>query len=84
MSRTQNTRQSEAGGCQQQVLFASGGGTRPSLTARPVAVITAGRVEYAARCPSCREWHRHVSLGPKSAPCGAVYLLEPRRKRAAE
>lgn len=82
MSQTHNTRRGSAGGCQ-EVLFASSGGTRPSLVARPVTVITAGRIEYAARCPECRDWHRHVSLGEKTAPCGAIYLLEPRRGRAA-
>lgn len=44
--------------------------------ARPVPVQTSGRLEFAARCPKCRTWHRHVSLGEKDAPCGAHYLLE--------
>lgn len=44
--------------------------------ARPVPVQTTGRTEFAARCPSCRDWHRHVALGLKVAPCGAVYRLE--------
>lgn len=83
MTGTQSTRRGLSGGCKQEVLFAGGAGTRHSLTARPVVVITAGRIEYAARCPQCRDWHRHVSLGEKTAPCGAVYLLEPKRGRAA-
>lgn len=48
----------------------------PQLIARPVPVQTSGRLEFAARCPECRDWHRHVSLGEKDAPCGAHYLLE--------
>ncbi len=44
--------------------------------ARPVPVQTSGRTEFAARCPKCRDWHRHVALGRKTAPCGAVYTLE--------
>lgn len=51
-----------------------------TLIARPVVVMTAGRIEYAARCPECHNWHRHVSLGEKSAPCGARYLLQPKAK----
>lgn len=51
--------------------------------ARPVLVVTAGRVEYAARCPRCDRWHRHVSLGEKTAPCGQRYELAPKRGRAA-
>ncbi|MFF4360868.1 hypothetical protein [Streptomyces sp. NPDC001604] len=44
--------------------------------ARPVPVQTSGRTEFAARCPNCRDWHRHVGLGERRAPCGVVYLLE--------
>ncbi len=46
------------------------------VVARPVPVQTSGRLEFAARCPECRTWHRHVSLGEKAAPCGAHYRLE--------
>ncbi|GGK18291.1 hypothetical protein GCM10011583_57730 [Streptomyces camponoticapitis] len=58
-------------------------GARPTvaLVARPVTVATAGRLEFAARCPQCRNWHRHVSLGRKAAPCGARYLLEFKSRR---
>ncbi|MFB7162064.1 hypothetical protein [Streptomyces sp. NPDC056242] len=52
----------------------------PQLVARPVPVQTSGRLEFAARCPKCRDWHRHVSLGEKDAPCGAHYLLEFKTK----
>lgn len=52
----------------------------PQLIARPVPVRTSGRLEFAARCPSCRDWHRHVSLGDKLAPCGAIYRLEFKTK----
>jgi len=48
----------------------------PHLIARPVPVQTSGRTEFAARCPTCHDWHRHVGLGVKIAPCGAVYKLE--------
>lgn len=51
--------------------------------ARPVPVQTSGRLEFAARCPKCHTWHRHVSLGEKDAPCGAHYRLEFANKGAA-
>ncbi|QKZ22067.1 hypothetical protein [Streptomyces chartreusis] len=53
------------------------------LVARPVPVQTSGRLEFAARCPECRTWHRHVSLGEKDAPCGAHYVLKFANKGAA-
>lgn len=52
----------------------------PQLIARPVPVQTSGRLEFAARCPSCSAWHRHVGLGDKLAPCGAIYRLEFKTK----
>lgn len=55
----------------------------PQLIARPVPVQTSGRTEFAARCPSCKTWHRHIGLGEKDAPCGAHYLLEFANKGAA-
>ena len=54
-----------------------------AVVARPVPVQTSGRLEFAARCPECRTWHRHVSLGEKDAPCGAHYRLEFASKGAA-
>jgi hypothetical protein len=48
----------------------------PLPIARPVPVQTSGRLEFAARCPNCRDWHRHVGLGERRAPCGVIYLLE--------
>jgi len=51
--------------------------------ARPVPMQTSGRLEFAARCPECGTWHRHVSLGEKDAPCGAHYRLEFASKGAA-
>lgn len=48
----------------------------PLRIARPVVVATAGRNEFAARCPQCHGCHRHISLGQKAAPCGARYVLE--------
>lgn len=80
---TQNAEKPRSlGAAFQEVL---GGGPAPTvpLVARPVIVATAGRTEFAARCPQCHNWHRHVSLGKKVAPCGAHYRLEPRRGRAA-
>ena len=53
------------------------------LVARPVPVSTSGRLEFAARCPRCKSWHRHIGLGEKDAPCGAHYLLEFKNKEAA-
>ena len=58
-------------------------GESPQLIARPVPVSTSGRLEFAARCPHCRSWHRHIGLGEKDAPCGAHYLLEFANKGAA-
>lgn len=52
----------------------------PQLIARPVPVQTSGRLEFAARCPVCHDWHRHIGLGEKDAPCGAHYLLEFKTK----
>lgn len=48
--------------------------------ARPVPVQTSGRLEFAARCPNCRDWHRHIGLGEKDAPCGTRYLLQFKTK----
>lgn len=55
-------------------------GDKPLPVARPVPMQTSGRLEFAARCPVCRDWHRHVSLGDKDAPCGAHYRLEFKNK----
>ncbi|MFF9285244.1 hypothetical protein [Streptomyces griseosporeus] len=65
---------------QGDTLFAA---TTALPVARPVPVQTSGRLEFAARCPECRIWHRHVSLGEKDAPCGAHYRLEFASKGAA-
>ncbi|WP_225642686.1 hypothetical protein [Streptomyces werraensis] len=53
------------------------------LSARPLVLVTRGRVEYLAHCPNCRDWHRHVHLGNVTGPCGTEYELQPRRGRAA-
>lgn len=58
-------------------------GDKPLAIARPVPVQTSGRLEFAARCPECKTWHRHVGLGDKTGPCGATYRLEFKNKRAA-
>lgn len=51
------------------------------LTARPLVLITRGRVEYTAKCPGCSNWHRHRKLGDVQGPCGTGYELQPRRGR---
>ena len=69
-------------GASQDVLFAADGGTTPSV-ARPLVLITRGRIEYLAHCPACRDWHRHVHLGTVTGPCGTEYELQPRRAKGA-
>ncbi|MEU4012089.1 hypothetical protein AB0H30_27010 [Streptomyces pseudogriseolus] len=64
----------------QQSLFPAEPGT---LTARPLVLVTRGRVEYLAHCPKCRDWHRHVHLGNVTGPCGTDYELQARRERGA-
>ncbi|MFI9610358.1 hypothetical protein ACIHCM_01380 [Streptomyces sp. NPDC052023] len=81
MSTNEETRQGQTGGSQ-EVLFAAGGGTAPSV-ARPLVLITRGRVEFLAHCPACKDWHRHVHLGTVTGPCGTEYELQPKRGRAA-
>lgn len=51
------------------------------LSARPLVLITRGRVEYTAKCPGCSNWHRHRHLGDVRGPCGTRYELQPRRGR---
>jgi hypothetical protein len=53
------------------------------LSARPLVLVTRGRVEYLAHCPSCKDWHRHVHLGQVTGPCGTEYELQPRRAKGA-
>jgi hypothetical protein len=53
------------------------------LSARPLVLVTRGRVEYLAHCPHCRDWHRHVHLGHVTGPCGTEYELQPRRAKGA-
>ncbi|MFI5671316.1 hypothetical protein [Streptomyces sp. NPDC051704] len=65
---------------QQGGLF-PGGDTKP--VARPLVLITRGRVEYLAYCPECRVMHRHVHLGNVTGPCGTEYELRSRQGRAA-
>ena len=82
MTTNAKTRRVMTGGSQ-EVLF--GGGTDTTVprlpVARPVPVVTSGRVETAVRCPECDAWHRHTSLGVKTAPCGAKYNVQPKRGR---
>lgn len=82
MTENAETPRAESGASQENRAV----GAEPILAqpvARPVPVQTSGRLEFAARCPECRTWHRHVSLGEKDAPCGAHYLLEFANKGAA-
>lgn len=81
MTERTETRQGQTGGSQ-EVLFAAGGGTAASV-ARPLVLITRGRVEFLAHCPQCSDWHRHVHLGTVTGPCGTVYELQPRRAKGA-
>jgi hypothetical protein len=49
------------------------------LSARPLVLITRGRVEYTAKCPGCGNWHRHRKLGNVQGPCGTTYELQSNR-----
>lgn len=51
------------------------------LSARPLVLVTRGRVEFTAKCPGCTNWHRHRKLGEVRGPCGTTYTLQPRRGR---
>lgn len=51
--------------------------------ARPLVLMTRGRVEYLGRCPHCRNMHRHTHLGKVTGPCGREYELQPKAKRRA-
>lgn len=53
------------------------------LSARPLVLITRGRVEFTAKCPGCDSWHRHRHLGDVTGPCGTTYELQPRRAEGA-
>ncbi|MDX3841044.1 hypothetical protein PV750_05975 [Streptomyces europaeiscabiei] len=81
MSRNAETPRAESG-ASQEVLFAAGNENNASV-ARPLVLITRGRIEYLAHCPHCRDWHRHVHLGTVTGPCGTEYELQPRRAKGA-
>jgi hypothetical protein len=83
MSNTNNAPRRRTGGRQQALAVGAGPDTTLPPIARPVIVITRGRIETAVRCPGCDDWHRHVGFGERHAPCGAVYRVMPRRGRAA-
>lgn len=70
------SREDSAAGGTSAATVPQGSDSEQQLVARPVPVQTSGRLEFAARCPECRTWHRHVSLGEKDAPCGAHYVLQ--------
>ncbi|WP_327654775.1 hypothetical protein [Streptomyces sp. NBC_00483] len=48
--------------------------------ARPLVLVTRGRVEFLGRCPNCQNMHRHTHLGKVTGPCGARYELQPKAK----
>ncbi|MFI6468731.1 hypothetical protein ACIBL5_00460 [Streptomyces sp. NPDC050516] len=60
---------------QQHGLFP---GHRTKPVARPLVVITRGRIETVVRCPGCGDMHRHVGLGDKRGPCGSLYIVRPK------
>ncbi|MDW8805622.1 hypothetical protein P1P68_12720 [Streptomyces scabiei] len=66
---------------QQQGLFPAATADDGVPVVRPIALATRGRIEFAGRCPKCGQMHRHVHLGKTTAPCGARYNLQPRRRR---
>ncbi|MFD8521023.1 hypothetical protein ACFV2D_13535 [Streptomyces capillispiralis] len=51
--------------------------------ARPLVLVTRGRIEYLGRCPHCQNMHRHTHLGKVTGPCGRKYELQPKAKRRA-
>lgn len=63
------------------ITVAHASDNRQPLSARPLVLITRGRVEYTAKCPGCSNWHRHRHLGDVRGPCGTRYELQPRRRR---
>jgi hypothetical protein len=48
--------------------------------ARPLVLVTRGRIEFLGRCPNCQNMHRHTHLGKVTGPCGAKYELQPKAK----
>ncbi|AYL34825.1 hypothetical protein ACG2OD_32210 [Streptomyces sp. PDY-4] len=51
--------------------------------ARPLVLVTRGRIEYLGRCPHCQNMHRHTHLGKVTGPCGREYELQPKATRRA-
>lgn len=74
---------SATGGSSAATVAQPTGVPRGSLSARPMMLVTRGRIEYLTRCPGCDELHRHTALGTVTGPCGAQYELQPRRGEAA-
>ncbi|MDX3458426.1 hypothetical protein PV396_41935 [Streptomyces sp. ME02-8801-2C] len=73
-----NTVTQTPGNAQQTALFAA---PAAKTAARPLVLVTRGRTEFLARCPNCRQMHRHVHLGDVTGACGATYQLQPKAKR---
>jgi hypothetical protein len=53
--------------------------TTPIPNVRARALRTAGHHQAVVKCPSCGELHRHLGLGVRRSPCGAVYVVRPPR-----
>lgn len=52
----------------------------PNVRARHLA--TAGHQQAIVKCPNCAQLHRHLGLGVRRSPCGALYVVrEPRKAR---
>jgi hypothetical protein len=82
MTDKHNAPRAVTGGRQQVLAVGAGPDTTLPPIARPVVVITRGRIE-TVRCPGCDRWHRHVGFGRRRGPCGAVYRVMPRGRAAA-
>lgn len=62
--------------------YTSGSGPVPNVRAKQL--VTAGHRQAVVKCPSCSQLHRHLGLGVRRSPCGAIYVVwPPRRARTA-
>lgn len=90
MTRNAETARAESGPFQKNLAGGEAAATvaqpsevpRGPLSARPLVLVTRGRIEYTAKCPGCCNWHRHRKLGDVRGPCGTFYELQPRRGRS--
>lgn len=49
----------------------------PNVRAKHLA--TAGHQQAVVKCPNCAQLHRHLGLGVRRSPCGAIYVVWPPR-----